>query len=310
MSKFNQDSTEKLKDLLTTIFKDFNPKITIESLSIIKGLIVDGADPNITTGNTHRHESLISLTRSTDNFNIIKTILEFPNIKLDQSLDNEGNNILHYYSNIPVVKESVNHINAILHNKVNTIDLNCQNDKGETPLYLAFMYGQLEGSFGLLLNDNRVEVDYKNGTDTLLHLASSPNQCFNDSLNKLIALIQTKKINMDALNVTGSTALHIACKEGTLEHVKYLLKGGARQDIKDYKGNYAYEYTKNKEILAMFSKSDGSIENLKASIKACVEEFVKDSVDNHTEDLHNVFMEVEQEYKVSISGETSGNQDS
>ena len=112
------------------------------------------------------------------------------------------------------------------------IDLNLLNIKGESPLMLASLKGQLE----------LADLMIKKGADvnktgwTPLHYAASTGQV------AVIRLLIENHAYIDAESPNGSTPLMLASMYGTAEAVKLLLDEGADPSLKNQQGLTAVQF--------------------------------------------------------------------
>lgn len=106
---------------------------------------------------------------------------------------------------------------------VKTIDVNCVDKRGRTPLHIAVTYGRLEAVQLLISAENVVDpnVPEHNGY-TALHLAA---ELYN--LDIFYELLVLKDIDINCRAFNADTPLHMACAAGNLEMVKGLLKKNA-----------------------------------------------------------------------------------
>ncbi len=125
---------------------------------------------------------------------------------------------------------------------------------GLTPLHYVFGYD----SFGLYKEYyNTVKLLISKGTEfvnlaageknmTPLHYAA---QSIKHYHTPIIALMFKKQIRVNAQTLDGHTPLHFAVYHGNFSLVKFLIKNGANQKIKDKNGKLAIEYcSANKDI--------------------------------------------------------------
>ena len=112
------------------------------------------------------------------------------------------------------------------------IDLNALNIKGESPLMLAALKGQLE------LADRMVKkgADVNKTGWTPLHYAATTGQL------QVIKLLIENYAYIDAESPNGSTPLMLASMYGTPEAVKLLLDEGADPTLKNQQGLTAVQF--------------------------------------------------------------------
>jgi len=108
-------------------------------------------------------------------------------------------------------------------------------DKGRTtPLHLASYYGRVEIVRELLERGATVFIRNKKG-QTPLHLVLEGNCNCRDgvSIVRLLLALGRRCVDVDALDRSNETPLHLACKYGKFEIALLLLKHGARVDTRN-----------------------------------------------------------------------------
>lgn len=108
-------------------------------------------------------------------------------------------------------------------------DLDEVDYKGDTPLHLAALGGFTSSVELLLESDASVSVENSYG-EIAIHAAVGGNRKFPARFKCALALINAKS-EIDHVNHTGQTALHIAAMHGNLKLVKLLLDNGANKNI-------------------------------------------------------------------------------
>ncbi|MFN7038411.1 MAG: ankyrin repeat domain-containing protein [Alphaproteobacteria bacterium] len=106
------------------------------------------------------------------------------------------------------------------------MDVNIFNALGETPLHIACLYGHVEIVKILLqFNANPKAASMGNGHQQPIHYAAE------NGNSEILQLLLSKKVNINAKDVSGSTALHISAELGHTEFVETLLKNNARIEV-------------------------------------------------------------------------------
>ena len=148
---------------------------------------------NLRIGDPYIIEAL-RLAVDYESIDTVKSIL----IKFENSgslKHHDGDDVLHYTirkNKLDIVREMIEYV-----------DINLQNDNGDTALHLAVYY-ELNEIVGLLLSENvDVTIQNKQG-DTALHLAIEANLSF------FIVLVD--RVDISIQNQDGDTALHLATK--------------------------------------------------------------------------------------------------
>ena len=103
----------------------------------------------------------------------------------------------------------------------------------DSPLYIACEEGFGEVVETLIAHGHRTDYKHESGWGTLLHIALLSTKL---SRNIVEQLLQTKKIDVDAVNCRGDSPLHIACQKRLLNIMDLLLDAGASVDIQNSDG--------------------------------------------------------------------------
>jgi len=143
---------------------------------------------------------------------------------------------------------------AASHNRVDLMklllekgaDINCCGDNGRTPLHATCLHGKKDAAFLLIGQEANLEVKERRREETPLFLAykmlgglerDNYNNRANDYLDIIKYLIE-KNANVNAQESWyKESALHIACKEGKVEHVQYFLEHGANIELQNIYGD-------------------------------------------------------------------------
>ena len=132
------------------------------------------------------------------------------------------------------------------------INPNCQNNLGETPLFLCLSLDDLD-AFKILLNFKaNCNIQRKDG-NSLLHLAIRENKI------NFINILLENKANPNLINKTDNqTSLHLAIINKVDESILLGLKGnGANRNIKDKFNKTPFDYaleTKDNNYILLFNK--------------------------------------------------------
>lgn len=110
------------------------------------------------------------------------------------------------------------------------------NQHGEQPLQLAALQSQKAAVEWLLSKGAPVNVDARTGAWTPLHYAAFAGQ------QELVTTLLDKGANIDARAPNGSTPLMAAIYEGKSTVAEYLIRQGARRDLKNDWGDGALEW--------------------------------------------------------------------
>lgn len=100
-------------------------------------------------------------------------------------------------------------------------DVNCQDPKGRSPVYLAVLANSVACTHELLSRGADPNVADKN-KEYPIHIAA----CFNTT-DVLRILVDTGNVDMESQNKDGNTALHKAAYAGCVDCVMYLTSKGA-----------------------------------------------------------------------------------
>jgi len=117
-------------------------------------------------------------------------------------------------------------------------NLNLRDDDGNNSFDKAVIWLHVDLAEHLENNGATLDVNkvYTESKDTILHFAS-----YLSHVGYVRHLVEDKKANINRRNKHGSTPLHIACRQGKLEIVKYLIQKGGKLDIKDNEGRTPLE---------------------------------------------------------------------
>ncbi len=118
--------------------------------------------------------------------------------------------------------------------------VNQPNARGDTLLTVAAYNGQPK-AVAVLLKQKKIDVDAKNK----LGLTAVAGAAFKGHA-EIITTLAEAKADVNMASDEGQTPLMFAVQAGKVEAVKVLLKAGAKKDSKDKDGNTALELAKKK----------------------------------------------------------------
>lgn len=119
-----------------------------------------------------------------------------------------------------------------------SINLEIPNIRGYTPFLETICCGELSMMEELIKKERMFLPKIGRGMNTLMLLISRCNS--DDCLDKVEQLIQLG-IPIDEQRLNGQTALHMAVIRNQAETIRFLLKAGARTNIKDETGKTFFE---------------------------------------------------------------------
>lgn len=139
------------------------------------------------------------------------------------------------------------------------VDLHIKDENNYTPLHYASSRGQ-QNTLLLLLHAGADINALTSDKNTALHLS-----CLNGHGNCVKALLYYSdhlkvRIDRNATNKFGDTALHMATKWGFSEIIETLLEYGIRRDIKNRAGHIALDYAHSSRIANHLQNAFVSIE--------------------------------------------------
>ncbi|CAF0792131.1 unnamed protein product [Adineta steineri] len=227
--------------LLTAIF--YNSIACVQEL--IKNIDGEHQLPLLTVGAVEQDNILHICAKrqvSSDILNIIIGKLSDKNIKkLMETQDSNGNLPLHLVAQIYTKKELEIWKKLINENISLILDfLSIKNRRGTTVAHEASEQGNvhiLELMWELIPPDDRYDrmkglyVTTNNNRFTCLHIAAKNGGI--KELEVLKYLIETVRIEVDAIGDRRLTPLHIACEFGHLDVVEYLIEKGASTTIRN-----------------------------------------------------------------------------
>ncbi|KAL3859954.1 hypothetical protein ACJMK2_010133 [Sinanodonta woodiana] len=114
--------------------------------------------------------------------------------------------------------------------KSTSLNVNCTNSQGMTPLHVATLYEQVE------LVKLFISKGANNNIQTVKNISPLHRACYVN--NKEIAfLLITNGASVNAKDSYGETALHLCCGKGSKEIAEYLLQNGAEVNVINVLGN-------------------------------------------------------------------------
>jgi len=115
--------------------------------------------------------------------------------------------------------------------------VNQPNSKGETPLMMAAIKGQVDLAKALIARDADVN---REGWTPLHYAVSAPSEDGSDL--KMVALLLQHHAYIDAASPNGTTPLMMAAQYGTRSAVELLIKEGADPKLKNQQGLTAMDF--------------------------------------------------------------------
>lgn len=149
-----------------------------------------------------------------------------------------------------------------------SLDINCYLQNNWTPLFYAAFYGSFNALTYLLQNgaDPTIQFDYHNVVMCICNVKSiSCNELI--LLKSLKLLLSIDKIDINAKNTTGMTALMFACKNGLLKLVEYLVDHGADLELKE---------NQNGETALFFAVRSNQVEIVKFLLSRGADKYATD----------------------------------
>ncbi len=116
-------------------------------------------------------------------------------------------------------------------------NVNLPNAKGETPLMMAAIKGQIDLAKALIARDADVN---REGWTPLHYAVSAPSEDGSDL--KMVALLLEEHAFIDAASPNGTTPLMMAAQYGTRSAVQLLIKEGADPKLKNQQGQTAVDF--------------------------------------------------------------------
>ena len=108
--------------------------------------------------------------------------------------------------------------------------INEKNSKGSTPLHLASFKGHVDTI--KLLIDNGADINCVNDSkQNVMHLAVQGN-----ATNSLVYFYLKYHISINVMDENGSTAIHLACFNGSENCVQFLLSWNCNLNLQDVEG--------------------------------------------------------------------------
>jgi ankyrin repeat protein len=134
-------------------------------------------------------------------------------------------------------------------------DINCKNNKAETPLMLAIKFGNKEMA-ALLINAHADLLWQDTEKMTLLHIAALSDD------PEMIQFLADHKLALDSQDIHGKTPLCCAAEKGNIKCVEKLISLGARVDIQDKEHKTAFYRALmlgHEKVVALFIEKDPSV---------------------------------------------------
>jgi len=225
---------------------DYTPlfyAIYLENKIIVKKLIENGADVNV---NNAYGESLLNLVIRKKDIEILSMVVKSGKGKFDQTLLNLSLLRATQFENtkaIPLLIEAGADINSKVPEYTRTFLISCSS--GSLLLFQEFIKNGADvGEYGnacfleipiLIETEEEIELRIELGVELGVKLEKE------SGMDKQIAiakakLLLSKGIDINYQNEYGYTALMIAARNGQEDYVVFLLKNGAKKDLKNKDG--------------------------------------------------------------------------
>lgn len=137
-----------------------------------------------------------------------------------------------------------------------SVNVNLPNAKGETPLMMAAIKGQVDLAKALIARGADVN---RQGWTPLHYAVSTPSEDGSDV--KMLALLLDKHAYIDAASPNGTTPLMLAAQYGTRSAVQELIKQGADAKLKNQQGLTATDFAQRAErpeVVGWLAQAGGS----------------------------------------------------
>ncbi|CCJ30395.1 unnamed protein product [Pneumocystis jirovecii] len=168
----------------------------------------------------------------------IVQLIENNNLNVDDHFDNNGNSLFH------IINDS-ECLSKLLSCRGN---INKRNNDGFTPLICHIKFGRSK-LVKIFLNDKRTDISAKDQNGfTAIHFLVQMNL---ETMNILTEIVNIE----ERTSYTGSTALHIAVQEKSLDCIKYLVKNrSADINALNYKGDRPVDIAKDQEVVDLLDE--------------------------------------------------------
>jgi ankyrin repeat protein len=207
------------------------------NLAVIQLLIEHGADVNVQDDNL---STALHITSGIGDLNTVRVLLQY-GAEVNPR-DNHGSTPLHLAS----TKGNDAVVRLLVEDGAN---MDASDNSNSTPLHLAFINQNLDIAALLIENGaDAMVLDNKILTPSHLHLASAMG-------NLTVVNLLIDKVDLNALDETNSTPLHLALINGNSDIAKLLIKKLANVNIPDNKGQISLH-------LALFNKDFDLVELL------------------------------------------------
>ena len=137
-----------------------------------------------------------------------------------------------------------------------SVNVNLPNSKGETPLMMAAIKGQVDLAKALIARGADVN---RQGWTPLHYAVSTPSEDGSDL--KMLALLLDKHAYIDAASPNGTTPLMLAAQYGTRSAVQMLIEQGADAKLKNQQGLTAIDFAQRAErpeVVGWLAQAGGS----------------------------------------------------
>lgn len=176
-----------------------------------------------------------------------------------------------------------------------------------TPIYLAIRYDALSAVKVFLKGESLNIIVNKDNTEQSLHIAARYNSLnvlkFLCTATKTLTNGDEEKVNLNAQNKYGSTALHNAAYSGNPESVSILLKSGANIRAIDNQKRIPLELAikRNDDLINTIDNKAAAEKKIQAAIKCCDGELLIRKVWSKYQIDYSTLSKIEQSCKLDKS---------
>ena len=193
------------------------------------------------------------LTVSGNGFNESRQTIQIkesvePNIEITLTVGSFTGEVAFDWSEIPLFRAIAQDDNDTVKQIIEKgFAANTKDESGETALHVAVQQGNMEIVRSLLDKGAKVKVKDKAKRTPLAMLFDSFED--DEKINReILRLLVSKGANINVRDEDSQTFLMLASEDGDLEKVRFLLDSGAKPNLKNDKGETAFDKTDSEEI--------------------------------------------------------------